>query len=62
MLHSLRGDAGCAAQARKKRVASSASSQSGTGADATRRSIMSDAAAGPALPSPRAAATAALGW
>jgi hypothetical protein len=43
-------------------VARSASSQSGTGADATRRSIMSDAAAGPASPSPRAAATAALGW
>lgn len=69
MLHSLRGDAGCAAQARKKRVARSVSSQSGTGADATRRSIMSESdAAGPAspspLPSPRAAAATAdaLGW
>jgi len=41
MLHSLRGDAGCAPQARKKRVLRSASSHSGTGVDeATRRSIM----------------------
>jgi hypothetical protein len=41
MLHSLRGDAGCAPQARKKRVVSSVSSHSGTGVDeATRRSIM----------------------